>query len=128
MLDPLNNRIHGNVVFDTLYGLDSQFLPQPQMLDGHLIENDGKLWTLTLRAGLTFDDGTPVLARDCVASIERWCKRDPFGQTLLAVTDELSAPNDREIRFRQAIFSAVAVCIGKGIEYLLHDARTPRAY
>ena len=37
---------------------------------------DGKIWTLTLRDGLKFHDGTPVLARDCVASVQRWGKRD----------------------------------------------------
>jgi peptide/nickel transport system substrate-binding protein len=45
-------------------------------------------------------DGEKVLARDCVASIQRWAKRDPFGTTLMAATDELSAPDDRTIRFR----------------------------
>jgi peptide/nickel transport system substrate-binding protein len=53
-----------------------------------------------LRPGLTWHDGTPVLARDCVASIKRWSARDPFGGTLLKATDELSAPDDRTIRFR----------------------------
>ena len=33
---------------------------------------DGLTWTLTLRDGLRFHDGTPVLARDAVASIRRW--------------------------------------------------------
>ena len=70
------------------------------MVEGHTTENDGKLWKLTLRDGLKFHDGEPVLARDCVASIQRWGKRDAFGQTLLAVTDELSAPDDKTIQFR----------------------------
>ena len=47
-----------------------------------------------------FHDGTKVLARDCVASIRRWGARDGFGQALLAATDEISAPDDRTIRFR----------------------------
>ena len=45
----------------------------------HKTENDGKLWELTLRDGLAFHDGTPVLARDCVATIQRCSKRYPFG-------------------------------------------------
>ena len=62
------------------------------------IEDDGKLWKLTLRDGLLFHDGKQVLARDCVASIQRWGKRDAFGQALMAATDELSAPDDKTIR------------------------------
>ncbi|WP_252721183.1 ABC transporter substrate-binding protein, partial [Acinetobacter nosocomialis] len=53
-----------------------------------------------LRAGLKFHDGAKVLARDCVASLNRWGKRDDFGKSLFAATDELSAPDDRTIVFR----------------------------
>jgi peptide/nickel transport system substrate-binding protein len=104
-LDPVTTtayvtRNHGYMVFDTLYGMDATFNATPQMVEGHRIDDDGKLWTLTLREGLLFHDGERVLARDCVASIRRWARRDPFGQTLMDVTDELSAPDDRTIRFR----------------------------
>src|ERR1700677_4389741 len=58
-------------VYDTLYGYDAEFNVQPQMVDGAKTENDGKLWELTLRDGLAFHDGTPVLAKDCVATIQR---------------------------------------------------------
>jgi peptide/nickel transport system substrate-binding protein len=93
-------RNHGYLVYDTLYGLDEQYRPQPQMIEGHQVEAAGLTWRLTLREGLRFHDGTPVLARDAVASIQRWTKRDPFGQALIAVTAELSAPSDRVIQFR----------------------------
>ena len=93
-------RNHGFMVFDTLYGQDSSYRASPQMVAGHVVENDGRLWTLTLRDGLKFHDGERVLARDCVVSVQRWGKRDAFGQALLAATDELSAPDDRTIRFR----------------------------
>ena len=53
-----------------------------------------------MRAGLMFHDGTPVLVRDCTASINRWSKRDPFGQALMAATDAISAPDDTTIEFR----------------------------
>src|ERR1019366_8685685 len=89
ILDPIwttayVTRNHGFMIFDTLYGIDNAYKAQPQMVEGHTVENDGKLWKLTLRDGLNWHDGTPVLARDCVASIQRWGKRDPFGQTLTA--------------------------------------------
>jgi peptide/nickel transport system substrate-binding protein len=93
-------RNHGNLVYDQLYGLDTSFHPQPQMVDGHRIEKDGAVWELTLRDGLRFHDNTPVLARDCVASILRWGKRDAFGSALMSRTDEISAPSDRVIRIQ----------------------------
>ena len=91
---------HGYMVFDTLYGFDEHFTIHPQMVEGHSLENDRTLWTLRLRAGLRFHDGTPVLGRDVVASIRRWAVRDSFGDTLITATVELSAPDDRTIRFR----------------------------
>jgi peptide/nickel transport system substrate-binding protein len=87
-------------VYDTLYGYDAQFATQPQMAAGRSLSEDEKEWRLTLRDGLKFHDGTPVLARDCVASIRRWAKRYPLGGALMAHTDEISAPSDKEIRFR----------------------------
>jgi len=80
--------------------MDNRPNPHPQMVEGHAIENDGLIWRLTLREGLGFHDGESVRARDCMQSIRRWAVVDAFGQTLMAATEELSAPSDPEIRFR----------------------------
>ena len=87
-------------VYDTLYGYDAEFKPQPQMIEDHTVSADRREWALNLRQGLKFHDGSPVLARDCVATIRRWAKRNPMGQALMARTDELGAPSDKSIRFR----------------------------
>ena len=105
LLDPVfsGNRAthnHAYLVFDTLYGLDETLTARPQMVEGHTVDRGGTLWTLRLREGLRFHDGTPVIARDAAASIRRFAARDPFGQALMAATGELSAPDDRTLRFR----------------------------
>src|SRR5689334_114948 len=87
-------------VYDTLYGYDAEFNAQPQMVEGHTLERDGLQWDLLLRDGLTFHDGAPVRAPDCVATISRWAKRYPMGQALMDRTDELAAISDKTIRFR----------------------------
>ena len=95
-------------------GVDQGFAAKPQMVAGHIIENDGKTWKLTLRDGLLFHDGTQVLARDCVASIRRWGTRDLFGQTLMQRTDELTASDDRTFVFRlNKPFSLLPDALGK---------------
>jgi peptide/nickel transport system substrate-binding protein len=93
-------RNHAFLVFDTLFGQDETFTPTPQMAEGASADADGKTWTIKLRPGLVFHDKTPVLGRDCVTSLQRWGKRDAFGQALMAATDEISAPDDTSIRFR----------------------------
>ena len=47
-------RYHATMVWDQLYGIDSKLQPQPQMVEGHTIEDDGRLWTFTLRDNLRF--------------------------------------------------------------------------
>jgi peptide/nickel transport system substrate-binding protein len=93
-------RNHGFMVFDTLYGVDNKYRPHPQMAAGHTVSSDNKQWDITLRDGLKFHDNTPVLARDCVASLTRWGKRDTFGAVLMAALDEMSAPSDNVLRLR----------------------------
>ena len=93
-------RNYSLAVFDTLYAYDAQFNVQPQMVEGQRTEGDGKTWELTLRDGLKFHDGTPVLAKDAALSIQRFGRRDPFGQALMARVDEITAPSDKVIRFR----------------------------
>jgi peptide/nickel transport system substrate-binding protein len=108
ILDPLattgySTLYHGYMVYDTLYGQTGRqfgFKCTPQMVKGHVVENDGRTWMLTLREGLLFHNGERVLATDCVASIKRWGVRDLFGQALMARTDEISAQGDKTIVFR----------------------------
>jgi peptide/nickel transport system substrate-binding protein len=108
ILDPIwttayVTRNHAYMVYDTLYGQAGQgsgFKASPQMLAGHVVENDGKTWKLTLRDGLLFHNGEKVLASDCAASIKRWGARDAFGQALMARTDEITAPDDKTIMIR----------------------------
>jgi peptide/nickel transport system substrate-binding protein len=105
VLDPVvtparQTRNYAYLVFDTLYGIDTSWAAQPQMVEGHQVEEDGLVWTLTLRDGLRFHDKEPVLARDVIASIRRFAARISFANALMAATEELSAPDDRTVRFR----------------------------
>jgi peptide/nickel transport system substrate-binding protein len=93
-------RNYSLAVFDTLYAYDAQFNVQPQMVEGARTEDDGKVWELTLRDGLKFHSGEKVLARDAMLSIQRFGKRDPFGQALMSRVAEITAPSDSVIRFR----------------------------
>ncbi len=119
VLDPVwtttyPTRDHGYLVFDTLYGMDGSYAVSPQMAAGAVQEDGGKTWRITLRDGLRFHDGTPVLARDCAASIKRWGARDPFGQALLAATDEVSGVDDKTIQLRlKAPFPLLPDALGK---------------
>jgi peptide/nickel transport system substrate-binding protein len=112
-------RNHAGLVFDQLYGTDSAQQAQPQMVEGHLMEEGGKRWTLTLREGLRFHDGEKVLARDCVASVRRWGRRDVLGVELLRLSDEVTAVDDRTILFRfKQPFPKLPQALGKPGAYM----------
>jgi len=105
ILDPLNTtayitRNHGHMVWDTLYGIDENFVPHPQLVEGHVVEDDGKRWIFTLREGPVFHDGEKVLAKDAAASVKRWALRDAMGQMLAARADEIAALDDRRFVIR----------------------------
>ena len=94
ILDPIVTRINSARVFaylayDTLLGMDSEGNFRPQMLDRWDVSNDKLTYTFTIRDGLAWSDGTPVTSEDCVASIERWAKRDPFGGAMMDAVAEL---------------------------------------
>jgi peptide/nickel transport system substrate-binding protein len=91
---------HAFMTCDQLYGLDETYTPQPQMAAGHELSDDKRLWRITLRDGLVFHDGEKVRAADCVASINRWAKRDPFGQRMAALLDEMRAVDDKSFEIR----------------------------
>ncbi|MFC3126203.1 ABC transporter substrate-binding protein [Pseudoroseomonas globiformis] len=118
-LDPVANltaitNIHGFYVFDTLYAVDSSLRPRPQMAEGHAVSDDGLTWSIRLRDGLKFHDGSPVLARDCVASLRRWAARDTFGRDLATVVEDWGTADDRTIRIQlKRPFPLLIEAIGK---------------
>ncbi len=91
---------HAYAVYDTLYGIGQDLSPRPQMVAGHTVSDDGRTWEFKLRDGLVFHDGEPVLARDAVASMKRWWRRDSFGQLVAEAHESLEAADDRTIRLK----------------------------
>src|SRR5262249_47414661 len=110
------------LVFGTLFGLDTEWKAQPQMVEGHVVGEEGFTWTLKLRDGLRFyykEEGVArggvcrirrFAARGCCshalagragcASTRRFAARVIFANALMDATDELSAQDDRTMRFR----------------------------
>ena len=91
---------HGYYVFDTLYSVAADGKPRPQMAEGHTVSDDKRVWRIRLRDGLKFHDGTPVRADDCAASLERWSKREPFGQILAKSVASWGSVDDRTVEIK----------------------------
>ena len=91
-------RNHGYMVYDTLFATDEDLKVQPQMVDTWNVSNDGLTYTFTLRDGLKWHDGQPVTSEDCIASIQRWGKRDGMGQKLMDFTASMAAVDARTFK------------------------------
>jgi peptide/nickel transport system substrate-binding protein len=100
VLDPIwttayITRNHGYCVFDTLFAIDAEFAPHPQMVGDFSVSPDKLTYQFKLRDGLGFHDGSPVRGADCVASIKRWSARDGHGQALAKVVDSMTPDGDK---------------------------------
>ncbi len=89
---------HGAMMYDTLFGIDANFNPQPQMVGKFDISADKKTYTFELRPGLKWHDGTPVTSRDCVASLRRWQVKDGAGTHLWARVADTPVVDDKTFR------------------------------
>src|ERR1043166_3919360 len=106
-------RDHGYMVYDTLLATDSNFRIQPQMAD-YKVSDDKLTYTFTLRDGLKWHDGAPVTAEDCVASLQRWSKRDGMGQKLMDFTASIEATDAKTITLKlKEPYGLVLESIGK---------------
>ncbi len=85
---------HGNMVYDTLFSYDSKMNAKPQMVESFSRSPDGLVWSFTRRKGMTFHDGSPVTAKDAVASLNRWSKRRVEGTAMMERAASLVAKDD----------------------------------
>jgi peptide/nickel transport system substrate-binding protein len=119
VLDPIITtsnvtRAYAYLVFDTLISMDSEGRYKPQMLEGWEASEDRLTWTFRLRPGLEWHDGSPVTAEDCVASLQRWGRRDGLGSRLMAAARGLRVVDARSFVLElKEPFSQVIEAIGK---------------
>jgi peptide/nickel transport system substrate-binding protein len=105
VLDPIwttayISRNHGYCVYDTLFAIDEEFAPHPQMVGDFDVSADKLSYHFTLRDGLGFHDGSPVRGQDCVASLKRWMARDSHGQSLALALDEMKPDGDKSFSIK----------------------------
>ncbi len=55
---------------------------RPQLLQDWTITDDARHYTLHLRPGVMWNDGTPFTSADVVRNIARWCDRDAPGNSM----------------------------------------------
>ena len=107
-------RAFGYMIYDTLISMDSKGVFHPQMLESWQASDDLLTWTMILRPGLAWHDGTPVTPRDCIASLQRWAKNDAFGKRMMTAVKDIRVLDDRSFALELSRpYAFVVEAIGK---------------
>jgi peptide/nickel transport system substrate-binding protein len=85
-------------LIERLAGPYDQTTPQAGLALTARQSRDRTTWTLTLRSGVRFQDGTPFNAAAVLANSRRW-QSDPAGRSLLPHLFAVDAPRPDEVRF-----------------------------
>jgi peptide/nickel transport system substrate-binding protein len=86
---------------ETLYTFDSNWNIVPLLaVDLPTISEDGTTYTIALRDGITFHDGSTMDSADVVASLQRWAESSTRGKTVLDRIESISAPDPLTVEIK----------------------------
>ncbi len=89
--------LHGSLgVWEPLIILDNDMMAQPVLATSWEMEPDGKVWTITLRQGVTFHDGTPFDAEAVLLNIPKLQEEYMTSLPHLATLEKV---DDHTVRF-----------------------------
>lgn len=98
----------GSLLYEGLFTLDPSFEPQPCLAERYSYDADSRTYTITLRQGVLFSDGTELTARDAVYSINRARNSARYGSRLADVSAVEGSGHTVTLRLRRdnAAFAA----------------------
>ncbi|MDO1584878.1 ABC transporter substrate-binding protein [Rhizobium oryzicola] len=79
-------------IFETLYTFDKKWGVTPLLAESlPEVSADGKVYTIKLRSGIKFHDGSDMTSEDVVASLNRWVKLASRGKQASGFIDSIAA-------------------------------------
>lgn len=86
-----NGYVLVNSVFDQLATLGDNFAPEPALAASWDVSSDAKTWTLKLREGVKWQDGSAFTSKDVVYTMKRWLS-DKTGGAMFGFVSGLMTP------------------------------------
>jgi len=91
------------MLYESLLKTDDQFVVGPGLAEEWEISPDGMTWTLRLREGVEFHDGSPLTAADAVYSLQRILDAETGSpsQGVMSISIDpsgITAPDDRTVQ------------------------------
>jgi ABC-type transport system substrate-binding protein len=93
------------LIYDAIYTYDAALTPQPNLADGPAeISDDGKVWTIKLKSGVKFHDGTDLDADDVIQTFQiaesKNCRYNPsICYSGLGLTAKMEKVDDQTVRW-----------------------------
>jgi len=85
--------------FETLFTFDKNWNVTPLLAEAMPdVSADGKVYTIKLRQGITFHDGTDMTSEDVVASLKRWMELASRGKQTAGNVDKVEAVDSSTVR------------------------------
>ena len=81
-------------VYEGLWTIDSTFQAQPMLAESGEFDPETNIFTITLREGVKFHDGSDLDSADVVASLNRWREAASYGGLFNGVVTEVTAPSE----------------------------------
>ena len=93
--------LHGSTgVWQSLTYLNENLEPEPQLAEKLVPDNTAKVWTVSLRQGIKFHDGTPLNAEAVLKSVTRLQKSVKLDEYSTFISlEKAEAVNDQEVKF-----------------------------
>jgi len=86
-------------IFETLYTFDAKWNVTPLLAQSlPQISDDGLTYTIALRQGITFHDGSSMDSADVVASLKRWTETASRGKQAARLISKIEAPDANTVR------------------------------
>ena len=86
-------QVVGNLLYESLYELDTAFEPQPVLADGSRYDAQTCTYTITVRSGVSFSDGSALTAQDVVDTLHRAADSVRYGSRFNGVESIYAAGN-----------------------------------
>ena len=87
------NQLLTSLVYEGLYTLDDTFAPQPVLAQSAQTDESGLVWTITLKEGVVFSNGTPLETAHVVSSLNTARKSSLYAQRLKDIVSVKAADN-----------------------------------
>ena len=81
-------------VYEGLFEFNAQYEATPHLAESYEVLDGGRTYSITLRKGVKFHDGSEMTSADVIASFERWLSMNAAGKNLAPFLDNYAAASD----------------------------------